>query len=76
MVHHNRQTCDSASESRTATAALALLIAFATVVIITPAAKAQTFTVLYSFTDGTCLLYTSAASQTPRSSHPSQSPRS
>lgn len=53
MVHHNRQTCDSASESRTATAALAFLIAFATVVIITPAAKAQTFTVLYSFTDGT-----------------------
>jgi uncharacterized repeat protein (TIGR03803 family) len=36
-----------------ATAALVLLIAFATVVIVTPAAKAQTFTVLHDFTDGT-----------------------
>jgi uncharacterized repeat protein (TIGR03803 family) len=53
MMHHNRQACVSASESRMATAALALLIAFATVVLVTPAAKAQTFTVLYSFTGGT-----------------------
>jgi hypothetical protein len=52
MMHHNRQVCGLACESQTATAALVLLIVFATVVIITPAAKAQTFTVLHDFTDG------------------------
>jgi uncharacterized repeat protein (TIGR03803 family) len=52
MMHHNRQACDSASGSRTATAALALLITFAAVVIITPVVKAQTFTVLHDFGDG------------------------